>query len=66
MAQDFNAAQIADARGSITRISADFDQIVDIATSNGLVLDRLHGTGRLDPKTAREMQVVGVPRARAD
>jgi Ni,Fe-hydrogenase III large subunit/Ni,Fe-hydrogenase III component G len=61
MAQNFNAAQIADARGSITRISTDFDQIVDIATSNGLVLDRLHGTGRLDPKTAREMQVVGVP-----
>jgi Ni,Fe-hydrogenase III large subunit/Ni,Fe-hydrogenase III component G len=59
--RDFGAAQIADARGSIARILADFDQIVDIATSNGLVLDRLHGTGRLTQQTAREMQVVGVP-----
>ena len=59
--RDFGAEQIADARGSIAAIIADFDQIVDIATSNGLVLDRLHGTGRLLQQTAREMQVVGVP-----
>jgi Ni,Fe-hydrogenase III large subunit len=59
--RDFGAQQIADARGSIARVLADFDQVVDIATSNGLVLDRLHGTGRLTPQTAREMQVVGVP-----
>ena len=59
--RDFGSAQIADARGSIARIIADFDQIVEIATSNGLVLDRLHGTGRLRRQTAREMQVVGVP-----
>jgi Ni,Fe-hydrogenase III large subunit/Ni,Fe-hydrogenase III component G len=61
VARDFGAAQIADARGSIARIIADFDQIVEIATSNGLVLDRLHGTGQLNQQTAREMQVVGVP-----
>ena len=61
VARDFTAAQIADALGSITRIIADFDQLVEIATSNGLVLDRLHGTGRLNRQTAREMQVVGVP-----
>ena len=59
--RDFGAEQITDARGSIARIIADFDQVVDIATSNGLVLDRLHGTGRLNQQTAREMQVVGVP-----
>jgi Ni,Fe-hydrogenase III large subunit len=58
--RDFGAAQIADARSSIARIIADFDQVVDIATSNGFVLDRLHGTGRLTRQTAREMQVVGV------
>ena len=58
--RDFGAAQIADARGSIARIIADFDQIVDIATRNGLVLDRLHGTGILSHQTAREMQVVGL------
>jgi Ni,Fe-hydrogenase III large subunit/Ni,Fe-hydrogenase III component G len=61
VARDFGAAQIADALGTISRISAEFDQIVEIATGNGLVLDRLHGTGRLSKQTAREMQVVGVP-----
>jgi len=61
MTRDFGATQIADALGSIARIIADFDQIVEIATSNGFVLDRLHGTGRLNQQTARDMQVVGVP-----
>ena len=59
--RDFSVAQIADARDSITRVIADFDQIVEIATGNALVLDRLRGTGRLNQQTAREMQVVGVP-----
>ena len=58
--RDFTAEQITDACDSINRIIADFDQIVEIATQNGLVLDRLHGTGRLSQQTAREMQVVGV------
>jgi len=61
VARDFGAEQIADARDSVDRISADFNHIVEIATSNGLVLDRLHGAGRLDDQRAREMQVVGVP-----
>lgn len=60
-ARDLEACQIADARASMPRIIADFDQIVDIATHNGMVLDRLHGTGCLKTQTAREMQVVGVP-----
>ena len=63
-ARDLEASQIADARASIARIIADFDQIVDIASHNGLVLDRLHGTGRLNTQTAREMQAVGVAGAR--
>jgi Ni,Fe-hydrogenase III large subunit len=58
--RDFGAEQIADALSSINRIIADFDQIVEIAISNGFVLDRLHGTGHLSQRTAREMQVVGV------
>jgi Ni,Fe-hydrogenase III large subunit/Ni,Fe-hydrogenase III component G len=60
VAQDFGAEQISDARSSFARVIADFDQIVEIATHNGLVLDRLHGTGRLSKQTARDMQVVGV------
>jgi Ni,Fe-hydrogenase III large subunit len=60
VARDFDAQQIADALGSIDRVIADFKQIVEIATNNGLVLDRLHGTGMLSNQTAREMQVVGI------
>jgi Ni,Fe-hydrogenase III large subunit/Ni,Fe-hydrogenase III component G len=58
--RDFGMEQIADLRDSIARVIADFNQIVEIATTNGLVLDRLHGTGTLGNQTAREMQVVGV------
>jgi Ni,Fe-hydrogenase III large subunit/Ni,Fe-hydrogenase III component G len=61
VARDLGAEQIVDTHGSIARIIADFDQIVEIATHNGMVLDRLHGTGCLNAQTAREMQVVGVP-----
>jgi Ni,Fe-hydrogenase III large subunit/Ni,Fe-hydrogenase III component G len=60
VARDLTTEQIIDTRDSIDRIVANFDQIVEIATHNGLVLDRLRGTGRLDKQTAREMQVVGV------
>ena len=60
VARDFGAAQVADARAAVARIMADFNEIVEIATTNGLVLDRLHGTGILSHQTAREMQVVGV------
>jgi Ni,Fe-hydrogenase III large subunit/Ni,Fe-hydrogenase III component G len=60
VARDFTAEQITDTLDSIDRVVADFDQIVEIATHNGLVLDRLRGTGRLSTQTAREMQVVGV------
>lgn len=61
IARDLTAEQIADARATVTRVLADFDEVVEIALSNGLLLDRLHGTGRLTKHTAREMQAVGVP-----
>ena len=61
VARDFGPEQIAVTRDAIPRIIADFEEIVEIATHNGLVLDRLHGTGCLNLQTAREMQVVGVP-----
>jgi Ni,Fe-hydrogenase III large subunit/Ni,Fe-hydrogenase III component G len=59
--RDFDAQQITETRDSVARIIGEFDQIVELATRNGLVLDRLHGTGRLSQQTARDMQVVGVP-----
>ena len=60
VARDFTKDQIADVRRSIDRIMADFNEIVELSIHNGLVLDRLHGTGRLDKQIAREMQVIGV------
>lgn len=61
VACDLTTEQIADARTTLARVIADFDEMVEIALDNGLVLDRLHGTGRLTNVTAREMQVVGIP-----
>jgi Ni,Fe-hydrogenase III large subunit len=37
----------------------DFEEIVEIALSNTLVLDRLEGTGRLTERTARDHGVLG-------
>jgi Ni,Fe-hydrogenase III large subunit/Ni,Fe-hydrogenase III component G len=59
-AKDFTKDQIADLRATIARVIADFDELVEIALQNNLLLDRLHGTGRLTVETAREMQVVGL------
>lgn len=57
---DLTAEQMADARETVQRVTNDFDEIVAIALDNSLVLDRLHGTGRLSKQTARELQVVGL------
>jgi Ni,Fe-hydrogenase III large subunit len=37
----------------------DFDEVVEIALSNTLVLDRLEGTGTLDARAARDHGVLG-------
>lgn len=58
--RDFTAEQVADAQETVRRAVIDFDEVVEIALNNGLVLDRLHGTGRLSRQTARELQVVGL------
>jgi Ni,Fe-hydrogenase III large subunit/Ni,Fe-hydrogenase III component G len=57
---DLTPSQVNEVRETLTRVVTDFDEVVDIAISNSSVLDRLHGTGRLTEKTAREMQVAGV------
>ncbi|MDE2484852.1 MAG: NADH-quinone oxidoreductase subunit C [candidate division NC10 bacterium] len=57
---DFMTEQVTDARETVRRAMNDFDEVVEIALNNGLVLDRLHGTGRLSKATARELQVVGL------
>ena len=57
---DLSPAQVRDVRATVGRVVAEFDEVVEIAINNASVLDRLHGTGRLTEKTARDMQVVGV------
>lgn len=61
MTRNVAAELLADAVTTTTRVLADFDEVVEIALGNGLVLDRLRDTGRLTLRTARELQVVGVP-----
>jgi Ni,Fe-hydrogenase III large subunit/Ni,Fe-hydrogenase III component G len=53
-------SQVIDVRATIGRVVRDFNEVVEIAINNSSVLDRLHGTGRLTEKTARDMQVAGV------
>lgn len=57
---DFTAEQVADTRETVRCAVIDFDEVVEIALNNGLVLDRLHGTGYLSRQTARKLQVVGL------
>ncbi|MEW6209945.1 MAG: NADH-quinone oxidoreductase subunit C [Acidobacteriota bacterium] len=57
---DLSAAQIRDTRATLARVLSDFEEVVEIAINNTLLLDRLHGTGHLTNKTAREMQVAGL------
>ncbi len=57
---DISPQQSADVCAALPRIIADFNDVVDIALNNSLVLDRLHDTGRLTNRTARELQVAGI------
>jgi Ni,Fe-hydrogenase III large subunit/Ni,Fe-hydrogenase III component G len=45
---------------AVAHLVAEFSQIARVCLDNTLVLERLQGTGRLTPRTAREMQVVGL------
>jgi Ni,Fe-hydrogenase III large subunit/Ni,Fe-hydrogenase III component G len=60
VAVDLTPPRLADLRTTLPRLLADFQEVVEIALANGMVLDRLQGTGRLTNRTAREMQTVGV------
>jgi Ni,Fe-hydrogenase III large subunit len=60
VARDVPAAAARDAAGAVRAILRDFDEVVEIALGNTLVLERLQGTGRLAPRIAEEMQVVGL------
>jgi Ni,Fe-hydrogenase III large subunit/Ni,Fe-hydrogenase III component G len=57
---DFSNKHVADALNTVQRVRDDFDDIVQMAMESALVLDRLHGTGVLTNRTARELQVSGI------
>ncbi|HET9533330.1 MAG TPA: NADH-quinone oxidoreductase subunit C [Blastocatellia bacterium] len=57
---DLTKHQLADLRSTLACIIADFDEVVEIALENNLLVDRLHGTGLLTTRTARDIQVAGL------
>jgi Ni,Fe-hydrogenase III large subunit/Ni,Fe-hydrogenase III component G len=44
----------------VRRLAAEFLDVAALCLDNTMVLERLQGTGRLNTRTAREMQVVGL------
>ena len=54
------AAALGELPATVARLVAEFLEIAELSLNNSLVLERLQGTGRLTPSTAREMQVVGL------
>ena len=54
------AADLEAAAAAVARLGAEFAEVAALCLDNTLVLERLQGTGRLTPATAREMQVVGL------
>src|SRR5262249_37340035 len=48
-----------DLAGEVTQALADFEEIVDLALANTLLMDRLEGTGRLTTQTARDHGALG-------
>ena len=53
-------AALGELPAAVARLVAEFLEIAELSLDNSLVLERLQGTGRLTPSTAREMQVVGL------
>jgi Ni,Fe-hydrogenase III large subunit/Ni,Fe-hydrogenase III component G len=60
VAVDFSKEQIIDAITAVRKVRTDFNEVVEMALENALVLDRLHATGVLSNAVAREMQVCGI------
>jgi Ni,Fe-hydrogenase III large subunit/Ni,Fe-hydrogenase III component G len=54
------AGGLAAAADDVARLVHEFLEVAALALDNTMVLERLQGTGRLTPRTAREMQVVGL------
>ena len=54
------AADLGALASAVERLVLEFEEIASLSLANTMVLERLQGTGRLTPKTAREMQVVGL------
>jgi Ni,Fe-hydrogenase III large subunit/Ni,Fe-hydrogenase III component G len=53
-------ADLGETASVVERLVLDFEEVASLSLANTMVLERLQGTGRLTPATAREMQVVGL------
>jgi Ni,Fe-hydrogenase III large subunit/Ni,Fe-hydrogenase III component G len=60
VAEALAGAALAAAADEVDEIVRDFLEVAALALDNTMVLERLQGTGRLTPRTARDMQVVGL------
>ena len=60
VAIDLREKLVSDAVQTLLKIKDDFDAVVAIALDSSLVLDRLHATGVLANRIARELQVCGI------
>jgi Ni,Fe-hydrogenase III large subunit/Ni,Fe-hydrogenase III component G len=54
------AAALGDIASAVEGLVLEFEDVAGLSLDNTMVLERLQGTGRLTPTTAREMQVVGL------
>ncbi len=53
-------APLGELAATVEALVLDFEEVARLSLENTMVLERLQGTGRLTPRTAREMQVVGL------
>jgi Ni,Fe-hydrogenase III large subunit/Ni,Fe-hydrogenase III component G len=51
---------LSELAAAVEALVVEFGEVVRLCLDNTMVLERLQGTGRLTPRTAREMQVVGL------
>lgn len=57
---DLDAERIALIKQTVDRVEGEFEELVEVLMASDSFLDRLRGTGRLAPETARDLGVVGV------
>lgn len=60
LTKDLAKEDAASLTSSLDLIKTDFDDVIEVAENSSSLLNRLRGTGRLDPQIAKDHGVVGV------